>query len=95
MVTKRKRIPPVFHEDMLYKTWKNKLNMWQIITSVTKKEQSISILLDLLEGNAKAKKAVADIKAGERNNDDGVKVIKDKLDRILLEESADEAYKVY
>ena len=95
MATKRKRTPPVFHEDMLYKTWKNKLNMWQVITSVAKKEQSISILLDLLEGNAKAEKAVADIKAGERNNDDGVKVIKDKLDRILLEESADEAYKVY
>ena len=38
MATKSKRTPPMFHKDTLYKTRKNKLNMWQIITSVSKKE---------------------------------------------------------
>lgn len=49
----------MFHEDLLYKTWKNKLNIWQIITSAPKKEQSIVVLLDSLEGNVKAEKTVA------------------------------------
>ena len=79
---------------VLYKTWKNKLNMWQIITSIPKKEQSIVVLLDSLKGNTKAEKAVADIKA-EKINNDGVKAITDKLDQIFFEESDDEAYKVY
>ena len=39
-----------------------------------------------IKGNAKAEKAVADIKAEEINNDDGV-----KLDQIFLEQSVDEA----
>ena len=92
---KSKRTLPVFHEDMVYKTWKNKLNMRQIITSVLKKEQGIVVLLDLLEGNGKAEKAIADIRAEEVNNGDGIKVIIDMLDPILLEESVGEAYKVY
>ena len=69
--------------------------MRQTINAVPKKEHGIVVLLDSLEGNAKAEKAIADIKAEERNNDDGVKVITEKLDQIFLEESADEAYKVY
>ena len=95
MTTKSKRTLPVFHEDMLYKAWKNKLNIGQIITSFPKKEQGIVVLLDSLEGNAKAEKTVADMKAEEINNDDSIKVITDKLDQIFLKESADEAYKVY
>ena len=44
-----------------------------------------------IKGNAKTEKAVADIKAEEINNDDGVKAITDKLDQIFLEQSVDEA----
>ena len=66
----KKRTPPVFSENILYKTWKNKIDMWQLVTSVTKKEQTIIILLDLLEGNAKAEKAVSDLTATELNNDE-------------------------
>ena len=69
--------------------------MWELITSVPKKEQGIIVLLDALEGNAKADKAVADIKANELNVENGLKLITDKLDKIFLEETADEAYKVY
>ena len=82
MVSK-KRTPPVFHKDMLCKTWKNKLQMWELITSVPKKEQDIIVLLDALEGTAKAEKAVADIKANELNDKNGLKVITDKLDKFF------------
>ena len=53
--------------------------MWQIITSVPKKEQGIVVLLDSLEGNGKAEKPIADIKVEEVNIGDGIKVIIEKL----------------
>ena len=54
------------------------------------------VLLDSLEGTAKAEKELADIKAEERNNNNNdVKIITDELDQIFLEESADECYRVY
>ena len=52
----KKGNPPVFSENMLYKTLRNKIDMWKLITSVPKKEQAIIILFDSLEGNTKAKK---------------------------------------
>ena len=61
--------------------------MWELITSVPKKEQDIIVLLDALEGTAKAEKAVADIKANELNDKNGLKVITVKLDKIFLEET--------
>ena len=57
--------------------------MWELITSVPKKEQDIIVLLDALEGYAKAEKAVADIKANELNDKNGLKVITDKLDKFF------------
>ena len=65
---------------MLYKTWRNKIDMWQLVTSVPKKEQAIIILLDSIEGNAKAEKAVSDLTANELNNDEGFNILFAKLD---------------
>ena len=45
--------------------------MWELITSVPKKEQGIIVFLDALEGKAKAEKAVADIKANGLNVENG------------------------
>ena len=57
---------------MLYKTWRNKIDIRQLVTFVLKKEQAIIILLDSLEENGKAEKAVSDLTATELNNDEGV-----------------------
>ena len=43
---------------MLYKTWRDKIDIRHLVTSVLKKEQAIIILLDSLEGNARAEQAV-------------------------------------
>ena len=69
--------------------------MWELITSVPKKEQGIIVLLEALEGNAKTEKVLPDIKANELNVENGLKFITDKLDKIFLEETPDEAYKIY
>ena len=55
----KKKTPPKFIEGMSYTTWWiNKIDMWNLVTSIESKEQGIVVLLDALEGNKKAEKAV-------------------------------------
>ena len=56
-----KRAPPKFTDGMLYKTWRNKIEMWELVTNVPLNKRGIIVLLDSLEGNAKAEKAVVDL----------------------------------
>ena len=46
--------------------------MWEIVTTVDKKERPIIVLLDTLEGNSKAKKVVCDTRI---NTDEGMAVL--------------------
>ena len=54
--------------------------MLTLMTNVPKKEQVIVVLLEALEGNQKAEKAVSDLIATQLNADDGLNVLIDKLD---------------
>ena len=91
----RKTALPKFKEDIAYKTWKNKLSMWTLVTNVPKKEQAIVVLLEALEGNQKAEKAVSNLTATQLNVDDGLKVLLDKLDIAFQAETTDDAYSAY
>ena len=55
-MSSKKKTPPRFNQDISYKSWKNKIEMWQLVTSIEKKEQGIIVLLEFLEGNSKAEK---------------------------------------
>ena len=44
--------------------------MWQLVTCIEKKEQGIIVLLESLEGNSKAEKAVPDLTAAEVNTEE-------------------------
>ena len=90
-----KRAPPKFTDGMLYKTWRNKIEMWELVTNVPLNKRGIIVLLDSLEGNAKAEKAVVDLSASQLNNDGGLNVLFAKLDLVYKEEAVDEAYNVY
>ena len=75
IIASRKTALPTckFKEDIAYKTWKNKLSMWILVTNVPKKGQAIVVLLEALEGNQKAEKAVSDLTATRLNVDDGLR----------------------
>ena len=90
-----KRAPPKFTDGMLYKTWRNKIEMWELVTNVPLNKHGIIVLLDSLEGNAKAEKTVVDLSASQLNNDSGLNVLFAKLDYVYKEEAVDEAYNVY
>ena len=69
--------------------------MWKRVTSVERREQGIVVLLDSLEGNSKAEKAVSDFTDTDLYVDDGLKKLLDKLDAIFKEEKVNEAYRAY
>ena len=91
----RKTTPPKFKESMPYRTWKNKLKMWQIVTSVPKTEQALVVLLEGLDEHAKAERAVGEFSAEELNIDGGMTLLIEKLDSVFEREQIDEAYSVY
>ena len=49
--------------------------MWEIDTTVGKRERAIIVLQDTLEGNIKAKKVVCDICEEELYTDNGMAVL--------------------
>ena len=87
-----KKTPPKFNEKMSYSAWKNKIKMWEIVTSVDQKERAIIVLFDALEGNVKAEKAVQDLRAEELNKTDGMNILLNKLDVVFKSETVDEVY---
>ena len=91
----KKQTSPVFAENMLYKIWKNKIDIRKLVTSVEAKEQGIFALLDSLDGNAKTEKAVSELTAAELNVENGLNYLLEKLDKVFQEETIDEAYNVH
>ena len=80
---------------MSYKTWKNKIDMWKIVTSIPKEQQAIIVLLESLEGNAKAEKVESELTATDVNNENGMKLLIEKLDKVCGSEKVDEAHQAY
>ena len=94
-MTSSKKTLPKFNEKMSYSAWTNKVKMWEIVTSVDKKERVIIVLLDALEGNVKAEKAVQDLRVEELNTTDGTNILSNKLDVVFKSEKVDEACNAY
>ena len=80
---------------MSHSTWRNKIKMWEIVTTVDKKERAIIVLLDALEGHIKAEKAVRDIRAEVLNTNKGMAVIFQKLDILFKNKTVDDANNAY
>ena len=68
----RKTTPPKFKEGISYKSWGNKIQMGQLVTSIDKREQAIVVLLESLDNNIKAEKVVSEFTATEHNSDRGM-----------------------
>lgn len=81
---------------MSYKAWKNKVVMWKIMTPVPTQKQANIILLDSLEGNVTAERAVSEqLTATDLKNVDGLDVLFQKFDKTFKSDKIDEAYSVY
>ena len=68
---------------MSYKTWTNKIDMWKVATVIPKEQQATIVLLESLEGNAKAEKAVSELTATDVNYENGMNLLIEKFDNYL------------
>ena len=91
----RKTIPTQFNKSMPYEVWKNKIKMWQLVTSVPKNEETIIVRLESLDNNIKAEKAIDQLAATILNTGDGMVTLLNKLDSVFQSEGIDEAYNVH
>ena len=69
--------------------WKEchiQVGMWWLVTFVDKKEQAIVVLLQSLKGHSKAATAASELTAAELHNDNGMKVLFEKLDMVFKSE---------
>ena len=95
LFTMSKKSPPKFKDGVSYVSWKNKIEMWALVTSIPKKEQAIVVLLEALDENVKAEKAVSELTASNLNVDTGLKLLLDKLDLTFKAEKVDDACSAY
>ena len=51
-----KKTPPKFVNEIPYKTWKNKIDIWKVARYIPKEQKAIIVLIVSLEGNAKTEK---------------------------------------
>ena len=61
LFTMSKKSPPKFKDGVSYVSSKNKIEIWALVTSIPKKEQAIVVLLEALDENVKAEKAVSEL----------------------------------
>ena len=67
--------------------------MWQLMASIEiKREQAIVVLLESLDYNTKAEKAVSEFTATDLNSDGGMELLIAKPDSVFQSETIDEAY---
>ena len=66
-----------------------------VATSTDKKEQAIIVLLESLDNNTKAEKAVSEFNGTELNSDGGMELLTAKLDNVIQSETINEAYETY
>lgn len=57
--------------------------MWQLVTSVPKNEQAITVWLESLGSNVKVEKAIDQFTATDLNADDGMKTLLNKLHNVF------------
>lgn len=68
------------------------MEKWKLVTSVKKEEQTIIVLLESLDCNAKVENAVSELTTSKLYTNDGMDILTKKLDSIFQSEIIDSAY---
>ena len=81
-------------KDVNYKVWKNKLDMWKIVSSIPPKEQGIIVSLQSIADNNKAEKAFSTLTVHDLNRETGLDVLIEKLDSAFKDEIVKDTYSI-
>ena len=69
----------VLTKDIAYTTWKKETSIWQLFTSLERKKQDPAIFLSL---SGQEREAVLELELDKLNDDNGVKNLLEKLDKL-------------
>lgn len=83
MSSKLKAPPPFNPEEEAYEAWKSELEMWEVYSELELKKRGAAVYLSL---KGKAKEAVRDMKAATLNVDNGLALVKARLDGVFLKD---------
>ena len=84
--------PPLFVETLTYEAWKEEIQMWKLVTDLSKEKQAIAVVLTL---SGKAKEKAKELKSDELHKEDGTDKLFAKLDEIFKKDELDGAYEAY
>ena len=80
--------PPALLKDK-YSTWRKKINIWELVTSLDKTKRALMVFLSL-EGTAR--EAVLELDTAVLNSADGMKKLIEKLDTLFLDDVNQSAF---
>ena len=86
--------PPTLKSDSPYTEWKSRPQMWKTVCGYAKKDQVIIVLLQSLNENKKAEKAVSKLTVTNLNVDDKLEKLLEKLDSTFKMKKTQESYNV-
>ena len=95
MANAKRVAPSIFSNNVTYKIWKNRTEMWTVICGVPQNEQGILVLLQSLTGNKKVEKAVSSCFPEDLHKETELKILIRKLDDAFQDEEAENAYSTY
>ena len=75
------KTPPALTNDITYATWKKEISIWQLFASSEKKKQAPAIFLSL---RGQAREAVLELELDKFSDDNCVKNLLEKLDKLYL-----------
>jgi hypothetical protein len=77
---------------MTYETWKNKIEMWKLVTDLKSDKQALAVSLSLT-GNAR--EVAMEVAAADLAKEVGMKTLIENLDKVFLRYDKDKAYEAY
>ena len=74
-----KVVPPILLNDVSYKFWKSRIQIWKVICGTPKMKEEL-LLLQSLTGNKKSEKVVFTLTVTDLHKDTGLQALTTKLD---------------
>ena len=84
--------PPKLEADMPYESWKNELEVWQLVTDLDKNKRALAVTLTL---TGRAQEADLEVPAKDINTDGGMVTLFAALDKVFQKEKIDSMYEAY
>ena len=75
----KKVVPPILLNDVSYKFWKSRIQIWKVICGTPKMNKEL-LLLQSLTGNKKSEKVVFTLTVTDLHKDTGFQALTAKLD---------------